>query len=188
MITHLPARRGRLVLAAALAGLLLAGLPAASSAQDAAALKAAYLADIETMRGKFLGLAEAFPAETYTWRPMEGVRSVSEVLMLIAGEGFAFAPVALGVEGSMTFPEMQALERDVTDKAEVIDYLTRGFAYAQEQLEGVDPATLTGTRMVFGQDRNTTDMVMLVAGDMHEHLGQLIAYARMNQIVPPWSR
>ena len=24
--------------------------------------------------------------------------------------------------------------------------------------------------------------------DMHEHLGQLIAYARMNQIVPPWSR
>ena len=188
MTNQLSARRGRLVLTAALAGLLLAGLPAASSAQDGAALKAAYLADIEVMRGKFLGLAEAFPAETYSWRPMEGVRSVSEVLMLIAGEGFAFAPVALGLEGSMSFQEMQALEQDVTDKVDVIDYLTRGIASAQEQLEGVDPATLTGTQMVFGQERTTADMVLLVAGDMHEHLGQLIAYARMNQIVPPWSR
>ena len=88
----------------------------------------------------------------------------------------------------MSFQEMQALEQDVTDKVDVIDYLTRGFASAQEQLEGVDPATLTGTQMVFGQERTTADMVLLVAGDMHEHLGQLIAYARMNQIVPPWSR
>ena len=50
------------------------------------ALKDAFLADLETMRGKFIGLAEAFPADTYTWRPMDGVRSVSEVLMLIAAD------------------------------------------------------------------------------------------------------
>ena len=69
-MTHqMPARSGRLVLTLALVGLLLAGLPAGASAQDGAALKAAYLADIEVMREKFLGLAEACPAEPYSWRP-----------------------------------------------------------------------------------------------------------------------
>ena len=187
MTNRLSARHGRLVLTAALAGLLVAGLPAVTSAQDGASLKAAYIGDLEVMRDKFLGLADAFAADQYTWRPMEGVRSVSEVLMLIAGEGYAFAPVALGAETSMTFPEVQALA-EITDKAEVIDQLTKGFAYAMEQLAGVDPATLGGTQMVFGQERTTAQVVLAVAGDMHEHLGQLIAYARTNEIVPPWSR
>ena len=187
MTKHVRARRGRLVLTAALAGLLVAGLPAASSAQDGASLKAAYIADLETMRDKFLGLADAFAADQYTWRPMEGVRSVSEVLMLIAGEGYAFAPVALGAETGMTFPEMQALA-EITDKARVIDHLTKGFDHTREALEAVDPATLGGSRELFGQQRTTPALVLFVAGDMHEHLGQLIAYARTNQIVPPWSR
>ena len=185
-------RRGRFVVITALASLLLAGLPARSAAQDltpesAAAVKAAFLADIEVMRGKFLGLAEAFPEDTYTWRPMEGVRSVSEVLMLIAGEGYAFAPMALGAETAMTFPEMQALA-EITDKAQVIDHLTKGFDHTREALEEVDPATLVGSRELFGQQRTTPALVLFVAGDMHEHLGQLIAYARTNRIVPPWSR
>ena len=185
-------RRGRFVVITALASLLLAGLPATSAAQDltpesAAAVKAAFLADIEVMRGKFLGLADAFPEDTYTWRPMEGVRSVSEVLMLIAGEGYAFAPMALGAETAMTFPEMQALA-EITDKAQVIDHLTKGFDHTRDALEAVDPATLVGSRELFGQQRTTPALVLFVAGDMHEHLGQLIAYARTNRIVPPWSR
>ena len=185
-------RRGRFVVITALASLLLAGRPATSAAQDltpesAAAVKAAFLADIEVMREKFMALAGAFPEDTYTWRPMEGVRSVSEVLMLIAGEGYAFAPMALGAETAMTFPEMQALA-EITDKAQVIDHLTKGFNHTREALEAVDPATLVGSRELFGQERTTPALVLFVAGDMHEHLGQLIAYARTNRIVPPWSR
>jgi len=64
--------------------------------ESAALVKSAYVADIEAMKVKFLGLANAFPQDKYTWRPMEGVRSVSEVLMLIASEGYGFAPTALG--------------------------------------------------------------------------------------------
>ena len=190
MTQRFSTRSGRLILTTALTGVLLAGMPAAGTAQDLtpeAAVKAAFLADIEVMRGKFLGLAEAFPAETYTWRPMDGVRSVSEVLMLIAGEGYAFAPMALGAETAMTFPEMQALA-EITDKAQVIDHLTKGFDHTRDALEAVDPATLAGSRELFGQQRTTPALVLFVAGDMHEHLGQLIAYARANQIVPPWSR
>lgn len=182
-------RVGRTLAALGL-GLVLTSAPATAqdlTPESAAALKAAFMADIEVMRGKFLGLAEAFPADTYTWRPMEGVRSVSEVLMLIANEGYGFVPRALGAPPAMSRDESQALNA-ITDKAEVIDHLNKGFDYAREQLEALDPATLTGSRNLFGQERTTPGIMMLVGGDMHEHLGQLIAYARTNRIVPPWSR
>ena len=183
--------RGRTVLITALAALLLAGAPAAQ-AQDltpesAAAMKAAYLADMEVMREKYLGLADAFPQDLYTWRPMEGVRSVSEVLMLIASEGYGFAPMALGAPTALSREESQGLA-EITDKATVIDHVTKGFAYAQETIEAIDPASLTGSRSMFGRERSSPELMLFVAGDMHEHLGQLIAYARMNRIVPPWSR
>jgi len=164
-----------------------------ASAQDvmtkesAAVVKAAFLADLEVMRGKFIGLAQAFPADKYTWRPMEGVRSVSEVLMLIASEGYGFAPTGLGGKAGLTREEMAPLSK-VTDKAQVIDHLTKGFAHAKKEIESIDPATLTGKRRVMGQDRALPDIVMAIGGDMHEHLGQLIAYARTNHIVPPWSK
>jgi hypothetical protein len=164
-----------------------------ASAQDvmtkesAAVVKAAFLADLEVMRGKFIGLAQAFPADKYTWRPMDGVRSVSEVLMLIASEGYGFAPTGLGGKAGLTREEMAPLSK-VTDKAQVIDHLTKGFAHAKKEIESIDPATLTGKRRVMGQDRALPDIVIAIGGDMHEHLGQLIAYARTNHIVPPWSK
>ena len=184
---------GRIVPVLFLASLALVGSAAPAVAQDAltaesaAVVKAAYLADLEVMREKFLGLAEAFPQDTYTWRPMEGVRSVSEVLMLIAGEGYGLAPTALGAEAAMSRDESRGLS-SVTDKAQVIDHLTKGFAHAREQIEALDSASLTASRTLFGQERSTPGVILFIAGDMHEHLGQLIAYARTNMIVPPWSR
>ena len=166
-------------------------LPPSTHAQDvitaesAAVVKASFMADLDVMRDKFIGLTEAFPQDKYTWRPMDSVRSVSEVLMLIASEGYGFAPTSLGGEAAMSREETQEL-RAITDKAQVIDHLSKGFAYAKTQLEAVDPATLVGR---FGRrERTAPEAVLGVAGDMHEHLGQLIAYARTNQIVPPWSR
>jgi hypothetical protein len=173
--------------------LALVALPAAAGAQDAAAkesataVKAAFLADVEAMRAKFVGLAEVFPPDKYSWRPMDGVRSVSEVLMLIASEGYGFAPTAFGGKPAMSREESSALSK-VTDKTQVIEHLNKGFAYAKQTIEAIDPATLAGKRTVFGRERTLPEVVMFVAGDMHEHLGQLIAYARMNRIVPPWSK
>jgi hypothetical protein len=174
-----------------LAAITFAALSTPARAQDvmtkesAAVVKEAFLADLEAMRVKFVGLAEVFPQDKYTWRPMEGVRSVSEVLMLLASEGYGFAPTSLGGKAAMERPEMQKLSA-ITDKAQVIDHLNKGFAYAKKEIEAIDPATLTGRR---GNNKRTTpEAVAFVAGDMHEHLGQLIAYARMNRIVPPWSK
>ena len=160
---------------------------AEATTEAAAGEKASFLANVEVMREKFIGLAEAFPEDEYTWRPMEGVRSVSEVLMLIATEGYNLAPSALGGTAAISRDEQGEL-RMLTDKAEVIDHLNKGFDYLRTEIEAIDPATLVGSRELFGQERTTPDIILFVGGDMHEHLGQLIAYARTNEIVPPWSQ
>ena len=179
----------------ALAALTVATLPTTATAQDVmtkesvATLRTAFLADLATMHDKFLGLAQAFPPDKYTWRPMEGVRSVSEVLMLAAMEGYAFIPSSFGGKNAdLGSREEAAKLRTLSDKAQVIDHLNKGFAYAKKELEALDPATLTGKRTVMGQPRSAADVTAFVGGDLHEHLGQLIAYARTNHIVPPWSK
>src|SRR3954462_13110634 len=158
--------------------------------KDAAAVvKASFIHDLDTLRGKFLGLAEAFPQDKYTWRPMEGVRSVSEVLMLAAFEGYSFIPGSFGGKAAdLGSREEAAKLRTLSDKAQVIEHLNKGFAHAKQQLESVDAASLTGKRKVMGQDLSASQTALAIGGDLHEHLGQLIAYARMNHIVPPWSK
>jgi hypothetical protein len=156
---------------------------------SAAAVKASFVADLETLRGKFVGLAEAFPQDKYTWRPMEGVRSVSEVLMLAAMEGYSFIPNSFGAKAAdLGSREEMGKLRTLSDKAQVIDHLNKGFAHAKKELEALAPATLTGKRKVMGRDLSVIDTALAIGGDLHEHLGQLIAYARTNHIVPPWSK
>ena len=79
------------------------------SADDANTLRAALLGDLEVMHGKFLQLAQAFPADKYTWTPMEGVRSVSEVLMLAAFEGYSFIPTSFGGKSTLSSSPMWIL-------------------------------------------------------------------------------
>jgi hypothetical protein len=160
--------------------------------KDGAALvKASFINDLETLHGKFLGLAEAFPQDKYTWRPMDGVRSVSEVLMLAAMEGYSFVPNSFGAKpADLGSREEAAKLRTLTDKAQIIEHLNKGFAHAKKELEALDPATLTTKRkiVVAPNPIAVTDIALGIGGDLHEHLGQMIAYARMNHIVPPWSK
>ena len=176
------------------AGVMLAAAPYARaqdviSKEAATELKASFVRDLDTLRGKFVGLAEAFPQDKYTWRPMEGVRSVSEVLMLAAFEGYAFIPNSFGGKpADLGSREEAAKLRTLSDKAQVLEHLNKGFAHAKQQLESLDPASLTGKRKVMGQDLSASQTALAIGGDLHEHLGQLIAYARTNGVVPPWSR
>ena len=178
----------------ALAALALAVAAAPARAQDiskedAAAVKAAFAADLDNLQKKFVGLAEAFPQDKYTWRPMEGVRSVSEVLMLAAMEGYSFIPTGFGGKAADLGGQQAAQQlRTLTDKAQVIEHINKGFAHAKAQLASVDASTLTGKHKMMGRDLTVVETAMFIGGDLHEHLGQLIAYARMNKIVPPWSK
>jgi len=184
----------------ALATLSLASLvclaAAPARAQDvinkdgAALVKASFIIDLDNVRAKFLALAEAFPQDKYSWRPMDGVRSVSEVLMLAAMEGYSFIPNSFGAKPADIPREEMGKLRTISDKAQVIEHLNKGFAHAKKELEALDAATLTAKRkiMISPNPLAVTDIALGIGGDLHEHLGQMIAYARMNKIVPPWSK
>ena len=190
-------RSFRAFAATAFVALAFVSLPSTARAQDVmtkesvVTLKAAFLGDLAMMQDKFLGLANAFPQDKYAWKPMDGVRSVAEVLMLAAFEGYNFIPTSFGAKGAdLGSREDAAKLRTLTDKAQVIEHLNKGFAHAKKELEALDPATLTAKRkiMISPNPLAVTDIALGVGGDLHEHLGQMIAYARMNHIVPPWSK
>jgi len=164
-----------------------AGAQEIISKEAAAALKEPFIADIEEMKTKFVQLAGAFPDDTLTWRPMPNVRSVGEVLALIALELNGFVPQGWGGTEARTRDEMLKL-RTSTSKAELIAAINQAFDHAVAQISAADPAALTGRRKTATSNRSLYEFALMISGDMHEHLGQLIAYARMNEIVPPWSK
>ena len=137
------------------------------------------------MDKKFLDLAQAFPADKYTWRPGEGVRSVSEVFLHISGGAFAL-PRNFGAAPPEGF-SMNGYEKSTTDKAKVVDQLNQGFAYLESAVKNLSEADLQKPTKLYGRDTTGLGVAYHLIADMHEHLGQAIAYARVNNIVPPWT-
>jgi hypothetical protein len=183
-----------------LAGVLIAltafSLPAA--AQDAAPNTAAvvevrkwYLNDLDTVHVKLIALAEAIPADKYSWRPAPGVRSIGEAFMHAASEYYTYAPAAYGAPRSPVIARTREAFKNFEatgTKDEVLKHLREGFAYTTQTVGAVDAASLTGSRKLFGGDHTVVETSFAMVDDLHEHLGQLIAYARMNGITPPWSK
>jgi hypothetical protein len=178
---------------AAFASLVLVGLPQLAAGQDAASVEArkAYLGQLEEMHQKFVQLAEAIPADKYAWRPAPGVRSVGEAFMHVATEYYLMPPMAFSAKPSPALaPSRESfgkLEKDAT-KEKVLEALKDGYAYTTQAVQSVPDSSLGGMRNMFGHEFSGTQRWFLMSGDLHEHLGQLIAYARMNGVRPPWSK
>ena len=189
-----PTTARRATNAVALAAFVLMGAPRLAASQDNASVEArkAYLGQLEEVHGKFVQLAEAFPADKYSWRPAPGVRSVGEALMHVATEYYLMPPMAFGAKTSPTLSPgpgaFGKLEKGGATKEKVLQALKEGHTYAVQALNDVPADSLGGTRAMFGHQFTGTQRWFLMAGDLHEHLGQLIAYARMNGIKPPWSK
>ena len=183
--------------AAVVAAVSLVASAGPAAAQDlpnretAIEIRKQFVSDLDTLQSKFLALANAFPADKYAWRPGPGVRSVGEVFMHVASEYYVFAPMAYGAARSPVIPRGQDAFKNFesrSTKADVLKHLEEGFAYTKQQIGGLDPAAITGTKKLFGGDRTIIETSFAMTDDLHEHLGQLIAYARMNGVVPPWSK
>jgi uncharacterized damage-inducible protein DinB len=145
-----------------------------------------FLALLDDVQKKILDLAEAVPADKYAWRPAPGVRSVGEVYMHIAGANYFF-PTLWGNKAAAGV-DPQGFDKLAGDKAKTIETLKGSFDYLRGAINGASDADLEKPVQFFGRP-GTERLIMSVAGNhLHEHLGQSIAYARMNGVVPPWSK
>ena len=134
---------------------------------------------------QLVALAEAIPAEKYSWRPAEGVRSTSEVLMHIALANFYL----LSVTGPKMPADMKSagMEKTVTAKSEVVDWLKRSLDAVTTAHRALPPADLQRNVRIMDRDATVDGMYLRILVHANEHMGQLVAYARMNGITPPWS-
>jgi uncharacterized damage-inducible protein DinB len=150
-------------------------------------VRAELQAAIDDAATKIVALAEAMPADKYSWRPSAGVRSVSEVLMHVAG-GNNGIPGMAGVQRKPATALPRNAETSITDKAAVIAAVKASYDYLKLAVADVPDAQLGDAVNLFGQQSTKRGVLILLATHNHEHLGQLIAYARSNNITPPWSR
>lgn len=164
---------------------LAAGVTHSASAQGATSgVRTELIAQLDDAATKLLQLADAIPQDKYPWRPGAGVRSVSEVLMHVAGSNYFF-PTFAGVKSPSQLP--RDAETSVTEKARVIDHLKRSFEHVRATLRTLKDADLDKPATMFGQHTTCRNVFLTAVTHAHEHLGQLIAYGRVNGIVPPWS-
>jgi uncharacterized damage-inducible protein DinB len=163
-------------------------LGTAASAQVAprgAGFRAEYLAELSVAEDHVLRLAEAIPAERYTWRPATGVRSISEVLLHVASS-HNNVPRVLGVAPAEGM-KPATYEKSTTDKATILAALKDAFALTRGGVEKLSDADAEKTLPWFDGRNTYRGVLYFMARHTGEHTGQLIAYARMIGVVPPWS-
>ncbi|MGA8144585.1 MAG: DinB family protein [Candidatus Acidiferrales bacterium] len=148
-------------------------------------LRPQILLDLDQMQQKFVSLAEAIPADKYTWRPADGVRSIAEVYLHVAAANYGF-PQVLGGE----MPERvkaKDWEKSTTDKDKIVAELKESFANAITVITKVPTSDIATPMPKLGPDANKGDVEYALMTHMREHLGQSIAYARAVGVTPPWT-
>ena len=143
------------------------------------------LAEVMIQEDKFTRLAEAIPAEKYTWRPAPDVRSFAEVFLHVSAANYNLyklvgTPPPAGLD-------LKTLEKSTTDKAKVIVTLKDSFAHAKKAITAMPDADLDKSMDWFGGKNTERGILLFIVRHAAEHLGQSIAYARFVRIVPPWT-
>lgn len=168
---------------------LAALLAAAALPASAQTLQQEMARDIRAVGEKMTALAEAMPQGSYDWRPADGVRSVSEVFMHVAAANIGLPASFMGVAPPQGYAQdWFGSAESISDKAEVVRHVRTSFEHLASAIEGLTDADLQKSVNVFGRDTNWMAAAVLLQTHVHEHLGQSIAYARTNGVVPPWSR
>jgi len=143
------------------------------------------LAEVTIQEDKFVRLAEAIPADKYTWRPAPDVRSFAEVFLHVAAANYNVytlvgTPRPAGVD-------VKGLEKSTTDKTKVIATLKDSFAHARKAITAMPDADLDKSLDWFGGKNTERGILLFVTRHAAEHLGQSIAYARSIGVIPPWT-
>ncbi|MEQ9401433.1 MAG: DinB family protein [Longimicrobiales bacterium] len=181
---------GRLLALAAVLTVLACQTPAASD-EPPRDLLADLATQTDQAEEKILGLARAIPEEDYMWRPAPGVRSVAEVLIHIAADNY-FIPLLMGVDVpgttgiTLDYATVQTYEGRMIPKDRIIQELEESFRFLDQALDSTR-ADLDRTFEFGATTLQVGPMWVQAVTHLHEHLGQMIAYARSNDVTPPWS-
>ncbi len=136
-------------------------------------------------QNQVIQLAEAFSEEQYNWRPTKGVASVGEALLHVAGANYYLA-------SKMGFAPPEEIDimklNKITGKENIIAAVKKSNAFVLEKITMIETASL-GEEVDFGfMKANKLGGLLAIMEHNGEHKGQLIAYARSNNVTPPWSK
>ena len=181
-------RRGPMLLAHAMLTLAaMAVLAAPARAQGISGFGGELRGQFEASAEKLVALAGAMPAESYSWQPMEGVYTVAAAYMHVARYNYMYPEMYLGVDAPEEV-DYGSLEERVTAKDEAVRTLAASMDHVRGILESMSDADLAKKTELYGREVESWAVLLQLMTHMNEHLGQAIAYARMNRVVPPWSR
>lgn len=147
--------------------------------------RAEFLEEVAYYEQRYTKLAEAMPADKYTWRPAEGVRSVGEVYTHIIMANYGVAQ-ALGAPPPSGF-NSKAVPAMSGDKAKVQQALKESFAHFRRAILALSDADADKPQKMFNRETTLRGSFLMIDRHWGEHLGQSIAYARVNGVVPPWT-
>jgi len=143
------------------------------------------LAEVIVQEDKFTRLAEAIPAEKYSWRPAPDVRSFAEVFLHVSAANYNLYKL-VGTPPPAGF-DAKGFEKSTTDKAKVIAALKDSYAHAKKAIAAMPDADLEKTMDWFGGKNTERGTLLFIVRHASEHLGQSIAYARFVGVTPPWT-
>lgn len=143
------------------------------------------MAEVMIQESEFVRLAEAIPADRYTWRPSPDVRTIAEVFLHASAANYNLyklvgTPTPAGVD-------TKTLEQSTTDKAKVIATLKPSYAHAKAAIRSMPDADLEKTLEWNGGKITERGVLLYIVQHIAQHLGQQIAYARSIGVVPPWT-
>jgi len=148
-------------------------------------MKGQSVLDLDAQNKKFISLAEAVPQDKFNWRPSPDSRSFAEVFLHVAGERYQI--LALGGAKPPASFDGKTYEKSTTDKAAIIAELKKTDDFMMATVNAMTNADFAKLLPSLGPQANAGDVIYILVADCHEHMGQLVAYARENGIVPPWT-
>ena len=163
--------------------------------------RAEFQGELEIVKRQLMALAEAIPDEKYDWRPADGARSVSEVLVHVAAGNFMLLDVIGSMPPVHIYGEVAAqgqermwalvrrndeLLRELRDKASVIKLLRESLDTVDQVFGGASDEALDAPRQFFGADATVRRVYLRLLVHLHEHMGQMIGYTRCMGLPAPW--
>ena len=162
-------------------------VPAAVLAQDApTGVRGEILANMMDAGSKLQELSGAVPDGKFNYKPSKDVRSAGQVYLHVVGANYMFSSV-IGAKPSMTMDELMKLDTQTMEPAKIRQMLKDSYAFASKAVADMPDSELETPVEIFGMKLTKRAVLMIMASHSHEHLGQSIAYARANNVVPPWT-